>query len=107
MADNGKEILRTINFIPKTSDDSIEMDFKFDSTAIGSEAVVAYQELSRDGEVLAVHADIDNEKQTVTFKEVPGKSPPTGNNLSKMPFIGFALSILSCFAVVAAKFRRR
>ncbi|HHW94812.1 MAG TPA: VaFE repeat-containing surface-anchored protein [Mogibacterium sp.] len=107
MADNGKEILRTINFIPKTSDDSIEMDFKFDSTAIGSEAVVAYQELSRDGEVLAVHADIDNEKQTVTFKEVPGKSPPTGNNLSKMPFIGFVLSILSCFAVVAAKFRRR
>lgn len=106
LANNGEEILKTITFIPEKPDDSIEMDFKFDSSALGSEAVVAYQELSRDGEVLAVHADINNEKQTVSFKDVP-KSPPTGDSLSKLPFIGLSLSILSCLAVIAVKYRRR
>ncbi|NLY87002.1 MAG: VaFE repeat-containing surface-anchored protein [Clostridiales bacterium] len=109
MTDKGKEILSVIKFTPEMAEDTVENKFRFNSLALGEEAVVAYEELSKDGEILAVHADINNEEQTVRFNDVPRKihGPATGDKLPKLPFIGLGLCLMSCIALIVIKQRRR
>lgn len=108
-ADKGREILNDIKFTPKSSEESLEIEFKFDSSSLNTEAVVAYEELSKDGEVVAVHADINNKEQTVEFTDakVRKPSPQTGDRIPKLPFVGLTLAVISFITVVEMKRKRR
>lgn len=48
---------------------SVTMTFTFDSTALRGKSVVAFESLEYEGEEIAVHADLEDEYQTVTFLE--------------------------------------
>ena len=58
-------VASTVEFTPEETTGEVELSFTFDSTAIADDAVVAFEELSRDEVTVAVHADIEDEGQTV------------------------------------------
>ena len=67
---DGKPITAEATFTPESADGTVEVTFTFDSSDIpdGTE-LVAFESLERGDVELAVHADVNDEKQTVTVHE--------------------------------------
>lgn len=84
---NGNPITASKTFTAeKNTDGSIEIEFTFDSSLLAGESVVAFERLYYNGREIAVHTDINDGGQTVTFTEpptepteptVPPTEPPT------------------------------
>ncbi len=68
---SGREIMARQSFIAGESDGEVEVAFTFAASDLGGANVVAYEQLERKGAVLATHADISNEAQTVAFAKEP------------------------------------
>lgn len=67
--ENGKEIVSEVTFIPKAPSGTVEVLFTFDSKFIKAETnIVVFESLYKDNQELTVHADLDDEAQTVTVK---------------------------------------
>ena len=65
---DGEEITSEVTFTPDEPDGEIEVEFTFDARLIQIETdLVVFEGLSSDGIKLAVHADIEDEGQTVTL----------------------------------------
>lgn len=63
---DGKEITSTASFIPPTPNGAATVWFEFDaSTLLEETEIVVFETLYRDGIEIAVHADIEDEGQTV------------------------------------------
>ena len=54
-------------FVPGTPDGTVTLSFEVDGEALAGSSAVAFETLVCDGVELAVHADIDDEDQTVHF----------------------------------------
>ena len=52
-------------FRPKQRSGEVELQFAFDGSLLAGEDVVAFESLTSGGVEVAVHADIDDEGQTV------------------------------------------
>lgn len=66
---DGGEIHAQTLFTPEAPSGEAEVTFTFDSKCIKADAdIVVFESLYRDGKELAVHADIEDEGQTVTVK---------------------------------------
>ena len=65
---DGKAVTAQATFTPETADGTVEVTFTFDSRAIeaGTQLVV-FETLEQGGIEIAVHADIEDEAQTVTI----------------------------------------
>ncbi len=64
---DGEEVTATTTFIPNVSSGVITVEFTFDSKYIKEDTeIVAFESLYKDDFELAVHADINDENQTVT-----------------------------------------
>ena len=57
----------TVDFTPSEKDGIQDVTFTFDASALVGKSVVAFEELSVNGEFCAEHKDKDDENQTVTF----------------------------------------
>lgn len=68
---NGNPITASKTFTAENTDGSIEMEFTFDSSLLAGESVVAFERLYYNGREIAVHTDINDGEQTVTFSEPP------------------------------------
>jgi LPXTG-motif cell wall-anchored protein len=68
---DGKEITAEATFWANKDEGSIDIPFTFDASALAGKTVVAFETLYRDKLEVAVHADIEDEDQTVTFSEKP------------------------------------
>ncbi|MGO5085844.1 SpaA isopeptide-forming pilin-related protein [Oscillospiraceae bacterium LCP25S3_F9] len=68
---NGSPITASKTFTAENTDGSIEMEFTFDSSLLAGESVVAFERLYYNGREIAVHTDINDGEQTVTFSEPP------------------------------------
>jgi len=64
----GTEVSAETIFKPDAPFGSVDVVFIFDSTGLIGKTVVVFESLAHDGREVAVHADIDDEGQTVTFK---------------------------------------
>lgn len=73
---NGSPITASKTFAAENTDGSIEIEFTFDSSLLAGESVVAFERLYYNGREIAVHTDINDGGQTVTFTEPPTE-PPT------------------------------
>ena len=62
---DGNPVTVSTTFTPKDTYGSVELTFSFDSSLLGGKELVAFESLSRDGIEVAVHADINDEGQTV------------------------------------------
>ncbi|WP_408587818.1 VaFE repeat-containing surface-anchored protein [Enterococcus faecium] len=60
-----KEITSTLTFVAETTDGTVNLDFVLDARALRGKEVVVFEDLFRDGVLLASHADITDEGQTV------------------------------------------
>ena len=67
---DGKPVTAEKKFTAMVSDGSIDLEFKFDASALAGETVVVFENLYRNDKELAVHADIEDENQTVHFPKI-------------------------------------
>ena len=64
---NGEQITSEVTFVPEAPSGSVEVLFIFDAKLIKTDTnIVVFESLYSDGKELTVHADIDDEDQTVT-----------------------------------------
>lgn len=66
----GNEITASETFIAEEKDGSIDITFKFDTSALAGKSLVAFESLTAEGKEVAVHADITDDGQTVHIPEI-------------------------------------
>ena len=64
---DGKEVTAETTFTAKEADGSVEVEFTFDASDLGDKTVVAFEELYQGEALVATHADITDDYQSVTF----------------------------------------
>lgn len=89
---DGKEVCSEVTFTPETADGEVTVSFTFDGSVITKETeIVAFETLYREGTEIAVHADIEDENQTVTIHPQPEpEKPQTGDNSNLGFYIGLS-----------------
>lgn len=65
---DGKEITAETVFVPETKNGSVDVTFIFDATGLHGKEIVVFEDLYRENVLLATHADINDERQTVKIK---------------------------------------
>ena len=65
---NGKEITAETTFIAETKNGSVDVTFIFDATGLHGKEIVVFEDLYRENVLLATHADISDEGQTVRIR---------------------------------------
>ena len=64
---NEQQITAELEFTPTTSEGTVELTYTFDASALAGKAVVVFEDLYQGENVVASHADITDEGQTITF----------------------------------------
>ena len=65
---DGKEITAETVFVPEAKNGSVDVTFIFDATGLHGKEIVVFEDLYRENVLLATHADINDEGQTVKIK---------------------------------------
>ncbi len=107
---DGKEVCSEVTFTPETADGEVTVSFTFDGSVITKETeIVAFETLYREGTEIAVHADIEDENQTVTIHPQPEpEKPQTGDNSNLGFYIGLASVAVGCLiAFLIIKFKKK
>ena len=67
---DGKKVTASITFTAEKSEGSVDIVFEFDASAIAETTVVAFESMEYKGIEVAVHANIEDENQTVYIPDV-------------------------------------
>ena len=67
---DGEKVTASTTFTAEKSEGSVEVVFEFDASAIAGTTVVAFESMEYEGVEVAVHADIEDEDQTVYIPDV-------------------------------------
>ena len=62
---DGKTVVAEAEFTPEAAEGTVEIEFNFDARGLGTHDLVAFEQLTSNGVEYAVHADIEDEAQTV------------------------------------------
>ena len=85
----GKPVSATVTFTPEKADGEVEVVFTFDVSGLTSGVeVVVFETLQREGVEIAVHADINDEGQTVKITPPTPDAPQTGDESNLGFWIG-------------------
>lgn len=107
---DGKEVTSEITFTPETADGEVTVSFTFDGSVITKDTdIVVFETLYRDGKEIAVHADIEDENQTVTIHPQPEpEKPQTGDNSNLGFYIGLdSVAVGGLIAFLIIKFKKK
>lgn len=107
---DGKEVCSEVTFTPETADGEVTVSFTFDGSVITKETeIVAFETLYHEGTEIAVHADIEDENQTVTIHTQPEpEKPQTGDNSNIGFWIGLgAVALGGLVSVVIIKIKKK
>lgn len=107
---DGKEVCSEVTFTPETADGEVTVSFTFDGSVITKDTeIVAFETLYREGTEIAVHADIEDENQTVTIHPQPEpEKPQTGDNSNLGFYIGLgSVAVGGLIAFLIIKFKRK
>ena len=61
------QVTAEVEFTPTSSEGSVELTYTFDASALAGMSVVVFEDLYLDENIVASHADITDEGQTITF----------------------------------------
>lgn len=107
---DGKEVCSEVTFTPETADGEVTVSFTFDGSVITKDTeIVVFETLYRDETEIAVHADIEDENQTVTIHPQPEpEKPQTGDNSNLGFYIGLAsVAVGGLIAFLIIKFKKK
>ena len=110
---DGKDVTGTTTFTPTKKDDCTTVTFTFDGSTLAGKSLVVFEEASHDGTVVAVHTDINDEGQTVTFtggdndKGGAGKSKGLALTGSDAATIGGAAALMAAAGATTLAVKRR
>ena len=107
---DGKEVCSEVTFTPETADGEVTVSFTFDGSVITKETeIVAFETLYREGTEIAVHADIEDENQTVTIHPQPEpEKPQTGDDSNLGFYIGLgSVAVGGLIAFFFIKFKKK
>ena len=62
---DGKAVTSEAKITPETADGKVDVDFIFDGSNLAGKTIVMFEEIRYEGKLIGVHADIDDEAQTV------------------------------------------
>lgn len=110
LGSDGLPRVETCEFTPETPDGTIDIELEIDTTNLAGHDVVFFEKLTDTEEnIIAVHEDIDDEGQTISFPapepapEEPGKGyPKTGGFADVDPVAASVLVIALCGIIGAA-----
>lgn len=107
---NGEQIRSSYTFKPETADGEVKMAFTFDAGGITKQTkIVVFEFVSRDGVEIAVHADIEDDGQTVKLVPPTPDVPQTSDNSNLGFWIGLgaiALGGLVSVGIMAIKHKK-
>lgn len=109
---DGKPVTSELTFIPEKSSGKVTVSFTFDASVIKKTTeLVVFETLYRDGVEIAVHADIDDEGQTVKINmPAPEKpsTPKTGDDRNYSFWIGLGfIAIGGAISAVILKIKSK
>ena len=64
---NEQQITAELEFTPSSPEGTVELTYTFDGSALAGKSVVVFEDLYQGENLVASHADINDEGQTVTF----------------------------------------
>lgn len=101
---NDSTITGETEFICESENGSVEVLFNIDSSSLSGKDVVLYEELYHSNDIIAVHEDINNKEQTITYPDTSTDYPRTGDSFSILPFIILVLlSIITFISIISRK----
>ena len=62
------EVTAEVEFTPESADGTVELTYTLDASALAGTTIVVFETLYSDGVVIAAHADINDEAQTITIE---------------------------------------
>lgn len=107
---DGKEVCSEVTFTPETADGEVTVSFTFDGSVITKDTeIVVFETLYREGTEIAVHADIEDENQTVTIHPQPEpEKPQTGDDSNLGFYIGLgSVAVGGLIAFLIIKFKKK
>lgn len=106
---NGGEVTVKKDFVPKSANGYVDMEFEFNSSSLDKHTVVVFEHMY-DGKVLLTsHADINDAAQSVRFDNAPAKglSPKTGDPTNPfLPAVPFGAASLMLVLLLLKKKKR-
>lgn len=107
---DGKEITSEVTFTAEKANSEVTVSFTFDGSVITKETeIVVFEALYREETEIAVHADIEDEGQTVTIHPQPEpEKPQTGDNSNLGFYIGLgSVAVGGLIAFLIIKFKKK
>lgn len=107
---DGKEVSSEVTFTPETADGEVTASFTFDGSVITKDTeIVVFETLYHEGTEIAVHADIEDENQTVTIHPQPEpEKPQTGDDSNLGFYIGLgSVAVGGLIAFLIIKFKKK
>lgn len=92
---DGKTVESGKKFTVTSETGSVDVPYTIDATKLAGRSIVFFEFLYRDGELIAVHADIKDQGQTIIFQP---NVPKTGDPAK--PIIPIALGIIAAAGIV-------
>lgn len=103
---DGKEVVSEKKFTAENSSGEVMVSFTFDASDLSSRKIVVFENLYEDDTEIAAHADIADERQTVSLEsDYPSNSPKTGDD-TKL-YVLFALMVAAGLAATAVQVVRK
>ena len=64
---DGQQVTAELEFTPDSADGTVELTYTFDASALAGKAVVVFEDLYRGDSLVASHANLEDEGQTISF----------------------------------------
>lgn len=83
---DGKEVTSETKFTPEEKTGEVELTFKFNGTALANKTVVAFEDVYKDDILVGVHADINDDEQTIHLPKIgtTAKDAKSGTNKAEI-----------------------
>jgi hypothetical protein len=106
----GKPVTGETSFIPDETSGSVQVRFVFDASVLGDFDGVVFEKLYCEEHLLAVHEDLEDKGQTVSYHQPPvpeteravPKSPATGDDFPLGPAVAACIACAGALISMAA-----